>query len=126
MTESDLIAAAGRMYGDADAVLALLDAKIAEMDEVAAAVAADRLAVEAAVSQIAAATGPANGTVLAAEGGTFTISGLSRTVRFGAGSGWRTATLPPGNYTCQLSTFNSTSDPAEGQVKSCVMGPYTP
>jgi hypothetical protein len=126
MTEADLIAAAGRMYGDADAVLATLAAKVAEMDTKAAAVAADRAAIQLMADQIAATTGPANGTVLAAEGGTFTVSGVSRTVRFGAGTGWRTATLPPGNYTCVLSTFNSTSDPAEGQVKNCVAGPYTP
>jgi hypothetical protein len=126
MTEADLTAATVRMYTDADAALTLQQALKAEQETLAAAVRADRLAIEAAIAQFAAATGPANGTVLAAENETFTISGVSRTVRFGAGTGWRTATLPPGTYPCQLPTFNSTSDPAEGQVKSCVIGPYTP
>jgi hypothetical protein len=92
MDEADLTAAAVRMYTDADTVLALQQGRKAEQEALAAAVRADRLAIEAAIAQFAAATGPANGTVLAAEGGTFTISGVSRVVRFGAGSGWRTAT----------------------------------
>jgi hypothetical protein len=126
MDEADLTAAAVRMYTDADTVLALQQARKAEQEALAAAVRDDRLAIEALLADFAATTGPANGTVLAAEGGTFTISGTSRVVRFGAGAGWRTATLAPGDYTCQLSTFNSNSDPAEGEVKNCVVGPYTP
>lgn len=65
---------------------------------------------------------PAAGTVLAQEGGSFTVAAATR-VKYGAGTTWAERDFPAGTVACNNTTFG---DPLPGSAKSCIsMGAAT-